>query len=274
MEDDPKQLRQAAKKFALEALTKMQNNRLYALTPQSEIVLSALARAMFEIRKAEGRHDKEPNPWREFASVVEALSKAGCNVLQQRVTDPKPLPQVWRNPLNNEPLPPPKGVGERSLLQKLDPELLQMFDALEKEPYQTVHRLREAEASRQAMAKIEYSEITHQANPFRRGDQTEMARLVKHDPLLASFCQQEAKDVELNLFGAQRDLTARGKLLRDPAAAAIVELGEKIHEQWRMEDKAQAAEQMTAAEAKLKELAASETAVPPRMVGRARVGIE
>jgi hypothetical protein len=273
----PAQLRKAARDFALKALQEMKTHRMYAMTPQAEIVLASLARAMFLRREIEGRKDgdgKSPSAHKEFFGLVEALSKAGCNILQARPTNPKPLPQVWRNPLNNEPLPPPKGVGERSLLQKLDPELLQMFDALEKEPYQTVAKMRQAEAQREAMSAIEYNESTHLANPFCRNDESAKAELFKRDPALAQFCQQEAKDVELNLFGQQRALTVRGKLFKDPEAATIVELAEKIHQLWRQEDKAAAADARAAAEAKLAELSASETPQPPRMVGRARIGVE
>ena len=229
---------------------------------------------MFVKRLAEGRSDKEPSPWKEFFGIVEALSKAGVNILQARPNEPKPLPTPWLHPIIGQPLPPPKGMGERSLLQKLDPELLQMFDRLEKEPYQTVAKMREDEAKRQAMKAIEYNELTHQANPFRLNDQTDMANLFKHDPMLAQFCQQEARDVSLNLFGAQRDLTVRGKLLRDPAAGAVVELAEKIHEQWRMEDKASAAKAKEEAGAKLAELSAADAPAPPRMAARARIGAE
>jgi hypothetical protein len=190
------------------------------------------------------------------------------------VTDTKPLPALWVNPLTGQPLPPPKGVAERSLLQKTDPELLRLFDALENEPYQVVQQMRSDEAKREAMAAIEYDANTHEANPFRRGDQTEIANLFKHDPTLAQFCQAEAKDVELNLFGSTRDLTARGRLLKDPAASAIVELAEKIHEQWRMEDKAAAAQAKAAAEATLKQLAAQDAPQPERMAKRARLGAE
>jgi hypothetical protein len=274
MEDDPKTLRKSAQDFALKAYLEMKNHRAYALTPQAKVLLGALARAMFVKRQAEGRSDKEPSPWKEFFTVIEALSKAGCNVLQQRPSDQQPLPALWTNPLTGQPLPPPKGIDERSLLQQRDPELLRLSDALEKEPYQTVAKMREDEAKREAMKAIEYNDLTHEANPFRRGDQTDMANLLKHDPTLAQFCQQEARDVELNLFGSTRDLTARGKLLRDPAAGAIVELAEKIHEQWRMEDKAQAAEAKAAAERKLAELSAGEPPKPPRLAQRTRVGAE
>jgi hypothetical protein len=275
--EDPKILRKAAKDFALEAYQKMKNNRAYALTPQAKVLLGSLARAMFLRRQAEGRSDMNPkqqSAHQEFFGIIEALSKAGYNVLQARATDPKPLPALWRNPLNNQPLPPPNGIAERSLLQKLDPELLRLFDALEKEPYQVVQQMRSEEAKRQAMAAIEYDSNTHEGNPFRRGEQTEMAELFKRDPTLAQFCQAEAKDVELNLFGSTRDLTARGRLLKDPKTGAIFELAEKIHEQWRMEDKIAAAQAKAAAEATLKQLATQDEVQPERIAQRARVGAE
>jgi len=277
METDPKKLRTSAEAFAMKALSEMKHHRIYALPPQARIVLAALARAMFVKREAEGRKDmdgKEPSAHKEFFTLIEALAKAGCNILQARPNELAPIPALWTNPLTGQPLPPPKGIGERTLLQKLDPSLLQMFDALEKEPYQTVAKMREDEARREAMAKIEYNESTHLANPFCRNDESAKAELFKRDPMLAQFCQQEARPVELNLFGAQRDLTVRGRLTKDPAAATIVELAEKIIQLWRQEDKAAAADARAAAEAKLAELSASETPQPPRMVGRARVGVE
>jgi hypothetical protein len=171
-------------------------------------------------------------------------------------------------------LPPPKGVGERSLLQKLDPDLLQWFDRLEKELYKAVAEMRQAEAQREAMSAIEYDESTHLANPFCRNDESAKAELFKRDPMLAQFCKAESEPVRLDLFGAQKDLTVRGRLTKDPAAATVVELAEKIEAQWRMEDKAQAAEAKTAAEKKLAELSASEPPEPLRLAQRARIGAE
>jgi hypothetical protein len=262
-------------KIVREVLNKMPTARTYALGTDAERTLTALLAAVFERRQIQGRAaTDEPVAQKEFMEFLTVLAGSGCNILQARPTDPKPLPAVWTNPLTGQPLPPPKGIAERSLLQKLDPELLRLFDELEKSPYQTVSEMREGEAKRQAMAAIKYDGNTHEANPFRRGEQTEMAALFKRDPLLASFCEQEARPVELNLFGAQRDLTVRGKLFKDPSASAIVELAEKIHEQWRMEDKAAAAEAKTAAEAQLKALAAQDEVEPPRLAARARVGAE
>jgi hypothetical protein len=92
--------------------------------------------------------------------------------------------------------------------------------------------------------------------------------------MLAQFCKAESEPVRLDLFGAQKDLTVRGRLTKDPAAATVVELAEKIEAQWRMEDKAQAAEAITAAERKLRELTANDTPEPARLASRARIGAE
>jgi hypothetical protein len=159
----PQQLRKAARDFALKALQEIKTHRMYAMTPQAEIVLAALARAMFVRREAEGRRDgdgKSVSAHKEFFGIVEALSKAGCNIVQARPSDAPELPALWTNPLTGQPLDAPKGLAERTLLQQRDPELLRLFDALEKEPYQTVAKMRQAEAQRKAMAEIEYNEST------------------------------------------------------------------------------------------------------------------
>jgi hypothetical protein len=269
--------RESAQAFAIKAYEQMPHHRMYALNQPAKVALGVLARAMFVRRQAEGRSDmdgKPPSAHKEFFALVEALAKAGCNILQARPNESPAIPALWINPLTNRPLPAPKTPDERALLAKRDAELLRLFDALEKEPYRVVQQMREDEAKREAMTKIESNENTHLANPFCRNDESAKAELFKRDPMLAQFCQQEARPVELNLFGAQRDLTVRGKLTKDPAAATIVELAEKIHQQWRMEDKAAAADARAAAEAKLAELSASETPQPPRIAARAKVGIE
>jgi hypothetical protein len=275
MNNQPNENRANLTKIVREVLNKMPTARTYALTQDAERTLTALLASVFERRKMQNRPaTDEPVAQKEFMELVTTLARSGCNILQARPTDPKPLPALWTNPLTGKALGAPKGIAERSLLQKLDPELLRLFDQLEKSPYQTVAEMREDEARRQAMSAIKYDGTAHEANPFRRGEQSEMAALFKRDPMLAQFCQQEARPVELNLFGAQRDLTMRGRLTKDLSASAVVELAEKIHEQWRMEDKAAAADAKEAAEAKLAELSASETPQPPRIAQRAKVGAE
>ena len=123
---------------------------------------------MFVKREAEGRKDgdgKSPSAHKEFFGIVEALARAGCNILQARPNEPKPIPALWTNPLTDNRCRRQKRPDERALLAKTDPDLLQWFDRLEKSPYQTVAKMREDEAKREAMAKIEYNEITHHREP-------------------------------------------------------------------------------------------------------------
>lgn len=54
----------------------------------------------------------------------------------------------------------------------------------------------------------------------------------------------------------------------------IVELAEEIDSQWRMEDKAAAADAKAAAEAQLQALSAQDEVQPARIAARARVGAE
>lgn len=74
------------------------------------------------------------------------------------------------------------------------------------------------------------------------------------DPKLAEFYQREAKDVELPLFGKNRNETVVGKLSKDAGTAALVQVAARIHEDWLAQDKAVAQEQRAAAEDALRRL--------------------
>src|SRR5215471_17822551 len=106
--------------FGLKAYGEMQHNRSYALTNESRNVLGVLAKAMFERRIAEGRsqYDAVPTQHAEFFDIIQRLNDAGCNLLQERPGDEKPLPSAWLNPLTQQPLPPPKTPDERAVLGK------------------------------------------------------------------------------------------------------------------------------------------------------------
>ena len=77
---------------------------------------------------------------------------------------------------------------------------------------------------------------------------------MKRDPLLAEFYQQEAKDVEIPIFGKNKNMTVAGKLAKDPSTAALVQLAQRIHENCLAEDKLAAQQQRAAAEETLKRL--------------------
>jgi hypothetical protein len=80
---------------------------------------------------------------------------------------------------------------------------------------------------------------------------------MKRDPLLAEFYQQEAKDVEIPIFGKNKNLTVFGKLAKDASVAGMVQLAERIHDQWQAADKATALAARGKAEEELRRLEAS-----------------
>jgi hypothetical protein len=131
---NPLQQRNNAREFALKVYGDTKFHRSYALTPEAEIMLSALAAAMAQQRKAEGRNDDELYAEGPFKWLINQLSQTGCNILQQRPTDPPQLPKPWLNPITGQPLSPPTSPDERAVLAKADPALLQWFDDLEKSP--------------------------------------------------------------------------------------------------------------------------------------------
>src|SRR5262249_51850694 len=150
--------------------------------------LGVLAAAMFQRRAAEGRSDmdgKPPSSHQEFFGIIQNLADAGCNLLQARPGDEKPLPKAWTNPLTGQPLPSPRTPDERAVLAKSDPQLLQLLDELEKRPYATINKLRQAEAQRQAVMGIPYTQREHELNTFRGDNKTAHAQFVKRDPDLA-----------------------------------------------------------------------------------------
>jgi hypothetical protein len=74
--------------------------------------------------------------------------------------------------------------------------------------------------------------------------------------MLAAFYRDEAKPVELPLFGAKRNLTVEGKLFKDPAAASVLKVAREINRQWLDSDRAAALEARKAAEQQIEKLQA------------------
>lgn len=250
----PLQQRKTAKEFALKVYADTKFNRSYALTPEATTMLSALAAAMAQHRNAEGKEDDQLYAEGPFQWLINYLSQAGCNILQQRPTDPKPLPKPWLDPITGAPLPPPKSVDERAVLAKVDPALLDWYDRLEKSPYKTVAEHLDKEAYRKVLTGIPYGPSEHANNPFLGKNETAKAHLTKRDPELAKFYEAEAKPVSIPLFGRERDLTIGGRLTKDPVANSVVKIAEQIHRAWMNDDRVRAEQQQAAAAAELKKL--------------------
>jgi hypothetical protein len=128
---------------------------------------------------------------------------------------------------------------------------------MEKSPYKTVADHLAEEAHRKALGGIPYGQEHHKTNPFRGNDQTAKAQLVKRDPDLAKFYEEEAKPVEIPLFGRNRNITVTGRLTKDPLSSAIVQIAEQIHKTWVNDDRVRAQTQQAAAAEELRKLEAT-----------------
>jgi hypothetical protein len=153
-------------------------------------------------------------------------------------------------------LPPPTDITGKTLLRKFDPALADHYDAMERDPYGHIQSLREAEAKHKALAAAKYDESMHQVNPWRTGSRLSQDEVVRRGPAeLVAFCQREAADVEVPLFGQNRNITILGKVASgDADSYKLIESAQRIHADWREQDKAAAQEQRAKAEATLRQL--------------------
>jgi hypothetical protein len=156
------------------------------------------------------------------------------------------LPNPWRSETKN--------LKAQSLLEQRDPALAAHFKAMADDAYGTIAKLMDAEAARRVVGSIPYTEKEHALNVFRGENQTARAEFTKRDPELAKFYEREARDVEIPIFGKNRNMTIEGRLVKDPSTAATVQVARRIHEQWNAEDVATAKQQRSEAEAALKRL--------------------
>jgi hypothetical protein len=256
------QQRQGALNFALKAYKNLKGHRAYALNDESKNTLAVLARALLDKRKAEDRHDMDgtPGSMKEMIDLLTKLDDAGLNLRQRRAHAPTPIPELWVDPVTKQPLPPPKGLAERSLLAKIAPDLLQHFDVMEREPYAHIQKLRDEEAQRKVIDAIVYDESAHNpaVNPYLSDNLTAKSNFEKSaSPELVEFCKREAVPVTLPLFGPDRNMTVQAKLSKNPDTNAIMQIADGIWRQWSFEDMENAKQQKAAAEATLRKFAVS-----------------
>jgi hypothetical protein len=248
--------RQTLTRIFLEALAVTKNPRKYAFTNEARDGGAVMTAAVRERRNTEGRYlDDKPSLREEVTALIEKLAAAGVNILQKRPGDAKPLPKPWVDPVTGQPLPPPTDLTGKMFLRKHDPDLADHYDGMQKDPYGYVQSLREKEARRQLLAEIPYGKNEHAVNPFRGTDMRAQNNLIKSaTPDLVEFYKAEAKDVEIPLFGKNRNLTIEGRLAKDPSTFALVKMAQRIHEQWTAEDKLAATEQRAKAELTLRKI--------------------
>jgi hypothetical protein len=140
-----------------------------------------------------------------------------------------------------------------------DPNLAAHYKAMAADPYGTLAKYQDAEAARAAMREIPYGANEHAVNPWRKDDLQGQSAFIKNAPPgFAKFCKNEAKDVEVPLFGRNRNMTIEGRLAKDPQMFALMKTAQQVRGTWRAEDaRAAAQEQRAAAEAALRKLEAA-----------------
>ena len=83
----------------------------------------------------------------------------------------------------------------------------------------------------------------------RANDLAAQSVFVKNAPPgMVEFCKNEAQDVEIPLFGRNRNLTVEGQLAREPAMFALMKTAQQVRDTWAREDRAAAEAQRAAAE--------------------------
>jgi hypothetical protein len=255
MSDSTTVTRDDAIAFAMRVYAALKNNRGYALTERSKTALAAIGKAILDRRIAEGKSGSaEPTHETEFTQIIQQLAAAGCNVLQQRPGDKKPLPKLWLDPVSGLPLPPPKTLDEKGVLARRDPELLAHFEAMKKAPYQTVATYLDQETEREAAATAVYNAETHATNPYRDKNYAAMTDLVRRDPATAKRYAAEALEVTIFKVGKGKNIDLMGALSRNPEQAAVIKNAVQILDDWRASDRRAAAEQAANAAQQLKAL--------------------
>ena len=247
-------------KFALESYARLKHRRVYALTNDAKNVLAVLAAALLQKRAAENRaNSDEPSAREEMAQLITKLANAGVNLLQRRPSDPPPTPKPWIDPVTGNPLPNPfaknaPDLKGQTILTQRDPALAKHLKAMADDPYATIAKLQDEQVERESLGAIPYDEKIHKLNPFLGDNKTAQSEFVKRDPELAKFYSEEAKPVEIPLFGRNKNMTVEARLYKDSQAAAVLKIGTVIAKQWLESDRAAAAEARANAEAELEKL--------------------
>jgi hypothetical protein len=94
--------RGTARDFAEGVHAGIRFNRNYALTGQAKVMLATLACAMAKRHCMNSHKDDYLYAKKPFAWLINQLSLLGCNILQNRPSDKKPLPEFWTNAITGQ----------------------------------------------------------------------------------------------------------------------------------------------------------------------------
>ena len=244
---------------AQRAYAKVTNNRSYAIT---DAQLAPLVGAIWNRMKASDiKFDVEKFD-KEFVEVIESLHANGVRgLIQNRPGEPKPQPKPWVSPVTGENLPPPKTQTEKAFLRLHDPALADYFAAMEANPYQHLHALRENASKAEQARSFTYDAKAHEVNPWRSGNLTDHTNFAKQHPELVEFYKGESQPVELpwSESGSKNLTTISLLLTKSPKIHAIVKDAARIQSEWRSKEKLEAKREVDLAAAKLKSLESAAT---------------
>ena len=222
----------------------------------------------------------EKEPGKLFAPSLEKLAdECGVNVLQPAPPTEVKAPERWKDIWGN-PLPNPFQTGDlkgQTLVQQRAPELAKWLKAFATDPYGAATSWEDGQAALLKQQAVTYDADTHIANPYVTGtNKTDMGRFIKNaSPELVARCQWEAKPVEFPGAGKNFNLTAQSKISTIPRLSAIWDSMISQEREYVTSEKATLQRQQAEAAARLKALESADAApLPPRMVGRARIGVE
>jgi hypothetical protein len=192
-----------ARQAIISALKKLPRNRAYALTPETELALGAIAEAWRESKKYDRLFSID------LADLVERLAAFDfLELVQQRAAEPEKL--AWPvDDVTGERLPNPwlsdGNLGARNLVNKLSPALARHMERAAKgEQWQAYVEGLQQIAERAELNAIQYGEAEHKSNVFRTGSLEEQGKFVKEkspefprESLLVAFYRREAQEVRL-----------------------------------------------------------------------------
>lgn len=253
------------REHAKAAFKKVPNSRHYAL---DDAALDALAAIASEWQQERASRDLNFDPDALAKFFGDELAPHVPAMVQRTPGDAPPIPKPWldqvtgqtaKNPYADD----PPDLVSITLLEQADSQLAAHLKRIAGGiTYSYLHELRQGEARRARLAKIQYGAAEHERNPFRKADAiTEQSRLMTDDPELAVVYKAEAEASPLRVpwQPQHRNMTAMAKLsVADPSLGRLTRQAEALLERWTRDELAaaraaeeRAREQRIAAEQRL-----------------------
>jgi hypothetical protein len=193
-----------------------------------------------------------------FHHALEQLTDTcNINVLQPLPEKEPKVPPLWKDPWGGDMENPFKtgDIKAQTLILQRDPELGKWLQKYAKDPYGAQVELEDEKARVRRLRAFTYNDDTHAGNIFaRKGTtETEKHRFIRDHAELVPILQREAAPVRFP-FGANFNLTAQGKMLKDPQLASLLTEMQGLETAYVEHTREAAKTSIEAAQERLKEL--------------------